>query len=454
MADRQRPSLRVALVLALAAVALVDSLSLLHGLRSQRRLRARVAADVRARVESAVPGLRGLLAPGGSAAWNAAAASALDSGLASEVEVFDGSGRRLLSRPTIPPVGHWPGPAEMERFRREGVLTLPRQSGTVARVLTYLSVVSGTDRLVLRLSTREPDLEDDSRERQEAFVGHALSLLLLLVAATLAFVPARPEAKNPAPRVLDAYEEAMGRLKEQGREIQARHEAERRQLEEVIRDKEAMARAGELTAGIVHEVRNGLGTIVGYARLVERDSPSPTAVDAARGILTECETLETVARRFMDFVKRETLQVAPLDLGRMLSRVVARELRHRSTRSRLSGLEDAGSLPGDEELLERAFENIVRNAAEAAGDRGQVFVDVGRNDDAVVVRVADDGPGMPKAQRDALRPFFTTKPGGLGLGLPIALKIVRLHAGELALRDRSPRGLEVAVRLPLSGPPV
>jgi signal transduction histidine kinase len=66
--------------------------------------------------------------------------------------------------------------------------------------------------------------------------------------------------------------------------------------------------------------------------------------------------------------------------------------------------------------------------------------------------VSDDGPGMPKAQRDGLRPFFTTKAGGLGLGLPIAFKIVRLHGGELTLADRAPRGLEVTVRLPRQGP--
>ena len=69
--------------------------------------------------------------------------------------------------------------------------------------------------------------------------------------------------------MLVAYEEAMERLRDHGEEQTERHAAERRQLEDVLRDKEALARAGELTSGIVHEVRNGLGTIVGYARLVE-----------------------------------------------------------------------------------------------------------------------------------------------------------------------------------------
>jgi signal transduction histidine kinase len=55
---------------------------------------------------------------------------------------------------------------------------------------------------------------------------------------------------------------------------------------------------------------------------------------------------------------------------------------------------------------------------------------------------------MPPARRAEIRPFFTSKAGGLGLGLPIALKIVRLHGGSLELADRTPRGLSVTVRLP------
>jgi signal transduction histidine kinase len=204
---------------------------------------------------------------------------------------------------------------------------------------------------------------------------------------------------------------------------------------------------------MVHEVRNGLGTIVGYARLMEGGGAPPVAVDAAARIREECETLETVVRRFMDFVKYETLNLGPMDLGRMLTRVVARESRGRpGGEVTLEGSGVAGPLVGDEDLLERAFENLVRNAREAAGVKGHVWIRSGCEGDAVVVTVSDDGPGIPEASRRGLRPFVTTKAGGLGLGLPIALKIVRLHAGELALSDRSPRGLVVTVRLPAQGP--
>ena len=69
------------------------------------------------------------------------------------------------------------------------------------------------------------------------------------------------------------------------------------------------------------------------------------------------------------------------------------------------------------------------------------------------VTVSDDGPGLSAQARASLRPFLTTKPGGLGLGLPIVYKIVGLHQGEILIGDRSPRGLAVSVGLPTLAAP-
>jgi signal transduction histidine kinase len=452
MADARRQSLRLAVGLALVAVGLVEIQSVLQAVRSQRRLRERVVGAVREQVASALPQITGALAGGGPESWDRAAALILASSLASEVEVFDESGHALLSRPTVSPVGHWPQPTEHQSLRGGQSVAVAVQSGSALRVLTYVPFMEGEHRLLLRLSTAVPDLEDDLSERQRVVIGHMVALSILLLAGGLVLLPPGRDSDRPRPRVLDAYEQAMVQLRERGREMSREHAVERRRMEEAIEDKEAMARAGELTAGIVHEMRNGLGTILGYARILERDAPSPAVAEAGLRIREECETLETVARRFMDFVKRETLDRASFDLGRMLSRVVAREFRHRpEVKTILTGLEGGTTLVGDEELLERAFENLVRNAADAGGTGGRVWVEIVRDTQSVIVTVADDGPGMPPERRAEIRPFFTSKVGGLGLGLPIALKIVRLHGGTLELGDRLPRGLSVTVRLPPEG---
>jgi len=201
-------------------------------------------------------------------------------------------------------------------------------------------------------------------------------------------------------------------------------------------------------------VRNGLGTIVGYARLLERGSLAEDEASAARAIRAECDTLETVVRRFTDFVRLERLQLGETDLSRLLARVVAREQRARGeVRGRLLGLDAPLVVRADEELLERAFENVVRNAIEAAAAGGR-NVEVAAHEGAgtVEITIDDDGPGLAPDHPGEIRPFYTTRPGGLGLGLPLARKIVLLHGGSLELQRREPSGARVQVRLPPGGP--
>jgi two-component system nitrogen regulation sensor histidine kinase GlnL len=246
----------------------------------------------------------------------------------------------------------------------------------------------------------------------------------------------------------------MELLRDQGVEMTARHEAERRRMEDALHEKDALARAGELTAGIVHEVRNGLGTIVGYARLLERGEQPLEATKAGRSIREECETLEAVVRRFHEFIRQERLNLAPLDLTRVLSRVVDREVGGREgVTPSLRGVDRPLALRGDEELLERAFENLVRNAAEAAGEGGgHLEIEAGVDGPWVEVRIADDGPGLSPDHPSEVRPFFTTKAGGLGLGLPLARKILLLHGGSLRLVEGADGGVTAVVGLPVSGP--
>ena len=452
MADLRRTAFRTSVAVVVVVLAVVDVQGLFQTMRSQAAVRDRIVRHERDATLAARPRLAQLLRPGGVAAWNEGAREAIQSSLAAEFEIFDFTGRRLFATPREAPVEHWPAVSDLQLVRTGEVLTLGPVAGRSARLLTYFSFQSDQDLLVLRLAAATPELAEDLRARREIIFGHAVSLVVLIVAAGLALYP-RGEAPSTPLGALGAYEEAMSRLRERGQALSREHEEERRRLERQMEDKEALARAGELTAGIAHEVRNGLATILGYARLLERSAEAPEAVEAGVRIREECETLEAVVRRFMDFVKRETLSLASFDLGRMLSRVVARESRAGGAQVSLAPAAP-GTIVGDEELLERAFENLVRNAREAAGEGGHVWVAGARDAGAVAVTIADDGPGLsPEARSTVGRPFATTKAGGLGLGLPITLKIVRLHGGDLVLADRAPQGLAATVRLPSEGPP-
>jgi len=438
--------------LAVLALGLVEVLTLVQTVRSQARDRARVLGAAAQGMAAARHGLEGALRPGGRQAWEQAAEEGLRATRAAEAEVFDASGQRLLAQPGNAPVEHWPSEGELARLRAGEVVTVGPIAGDSARVLSYATFLSGEVPVTVRVAHAVPDLVEAMHEHRQLVVGHVAALLIVLVAGGIALFPSRSASGQAPQRALDAYEAAMTRLRDEGQARTQRHDAERRRLEELFKDREAMARAGELTAGIVHEVRNGLGTIVGYARLVEQAEALPAAREAGVGIRAECETLETVIRRFMEFMKEETLNVEAFDLGRMLSRVAARESRSGPGGEVTLARGDLGTLSGDEALLERAFENLVRNAREAAGPGGHVWIDVSRAESCAVIAISDDGPGLSAVAQEKVRPFFTTKAGGLGLGLPLALKIVRLHGGDLAFANRSPRGLRVEVRVPLQGP--
>jgi signal transduction histidine kinase len=446
LAEAGRGSLRLGAVLALAMVALFEVLALAHGVRSQRRLRARVSDAAAERVAAVRPTLEPMLARGREA-WDEAAVVALDRGLATEVEVVDADGVVVYSRPNLAPVSHRLAPLERERLKVGQTHTAIAREGTALRVLTYLPLPAMGEGRLLRFASQAPDLEEAAGEWQTVLLGHLVSLGALALAGVLLLWPSSASSPAPPEGALSAYEEAMGRLRDRGQAMHESHQEETRRMEERIREQEAMARAGELTAGIVHEVRNGLGTIVGCARLVERGQD---AQGQARAILDECATLETVVRRFNDFVRLERLELAPVDLRPLASRVLAREQRgHDAVSARLVGLDEPFVVQADEALLERALENLVRNALEAASaGGGHVELRAERAFGTVLIHVEDDGAGFASDHPGEIRPFYTTRPGGLGLGLPLARKIVVLHGGELVLGSRSPRGARVTARIP------
>ena len=309
--------------------------------------------------------------------------------------------------PARAPVAHWPRPAELDRLRDGAQLLVGPLGEAEPRVLTYAAVPAGR-RPCCCAWPRRAGLVEDMRERRQLTARAHARRWSCCPGGRAGAVPRaglqaglRRARSTPTRRPWSACG-TRDRPRRGGTTPSAgawRSE---------IRDREAMARAGELTAGIVHEVRNGLGTILGYARLLEKAAARPRWRRPAR-IREECETLETLVRRFMDFVKGETLSLAPLRLARMLSRVVARETRAGPGGDRRCGRPDAPSL-ADEELLERAFENLIRNAREAAGPRGHVWVDWRAEGDSVVITVADDGPGLPAEVRGSSVPSSPPSP--------------------------------------------
>jgi PAS domain S-box-containing protein len=229
------------------------------------------------------------------------------------------------------------------------------------------------------------------------------------------------------------------------------------ELEEQLRLKDSLARLGELTAGLAHELRNGLATIHGYARLLDPERLPPPYASYVAGIRQETEALSGIVENFLNFARPARLTVQRVDLGMLARRVgdeLAREVEARGGSFRLEG--DFAAVDGDEVLLRQAFSNLCRNALEACTEAGivpEILVEGSIDPDQQVARVAvcDNGPGVDPTLRDRIfHPFFTTRTKGTGLGLALVQKIVVTHNGRVTVGSSDLGGARFLVTLPLA----
>lgn len=222
------------------------------------------------------------------------------------------------------------------------------------------------------------------------------------------------------------------------------------ELEEQLRLKEALARLGELTAGLAHEFRNGLATIHGYGRLLDPAAVPPAQRPYVEGIRQETSALGEVVTNFLRFAKPDAMALAPVDLRAVIARA-ADDVQAPDDAVRIEG--DFGIVDGDDVLLRQAFSNLLRNSLEAcaAGSVSPHISVRGVTSDTVAeILVEDNGPGLaPEALRRLFQPFATTRPAGTGLGLAIVQKVIVSHNGRIEAANRPGGGALFRIRLPL-----
>jgi two-component system sensor histidine kinase PilS (NtrC family) len=222
-------------------------------------------------------------------------------------------------------------------------------------------------------------------------------------------------------------------------------------LEEQLRLKEALARLGELTAGLAHEFRNGLATVHGYGRLLDPETLPQPQRTYVEGIREETQALNEVVTNFLRFARPEPLSLAPVDLRSLIERAAEDAP---SAQVNLSG--DFPIIPADDVLLRQAFSNLFRNSVEActAVQRPPIVSVEGRiaRSGSLYIAVSDNGPGIPvDALGKVFQPFFTLRPGGTGLGLAIVQKVIVSHNGRVVAGNRADGGALVTLALPIAG---
>lgn len=216
-----------------------------------------------------------------------------------------------------------------------------------------------------------------------------------------------------------------------------------RMLEGRVRDLQTLADLGQISAGIAHEFRNSLATMLGYLRLARRESLAERPLAQIEKAEKEGSLLAAAVDGLLAFARPMRLVTAPVSLAEVIQ-PIAEELASNSGVAIHTNGGDA-MIEGDAALLRRAFENLLRNAVESVQEKGSGDVSVRiTGDPHPHVEIHDSGMGLDPADVPRLLlPFQSQKASGYGLGLPLARKIVMLHGGTLTLRGAPGSGATV-----------
>jgi two-component system sensor histidine kinase PilS (NtrC family) len=217
---------------------------------------------------------------------------------------------------------------------------------------------------------------------------------------------------------------------------------ELRRLGEEAQRHERLAAVGRLAAGLAHELRNPLASMSGAVQmLTSTPSSDPDNRRLADIVSSETDRLNRLVTDFLGFARPMPPQMGRLDLADLVGRTLDM-LAHSPDfeRVRLVSRLGPAEVMGDANQLRQAIWNLLVNAGQATGGKGEVTVEVRSEGSRVVLEVSDDGPGISEADIGRIfEPFFTTKEGGTGLGLPTAEALVRAHQGSLEAQ-RGPKG--------------
>lgn len=236
-----------------------------------------------------------------------------------------------------------------------------------------------------------------------------------------------------------------------------------RELEDQIQRSERLAALGLLAAGMAHEVRNPLVGVRAAAQLMEREpSFAPGLQEFTGTIIREVDRLNRLVDELLAFGGRRRLRIEPCNVNQVVEEALRLEESTLKAESVCVVRRYDPELPavaGDSDRLLQVFLNLIRNGTEAMGGKGGELTVRTRFErlagqcggrSAAVAEIVDGGPGIPAEMREQLfNPFFSTRHGGTGLGLPISQRIVEEHGGAIEVQSQLGTGTTFRVLLPI-----
>ncbi|HET7212038.1 MAG TPA: ATP-binding protein [Terriglobia bacterium] len=256
------------------------------------------------------------------------------------------------------------------------------------------------------------------------------------------------------PRISASVQFAQKEGEPVGALVTVRDAGTRAQLEDQIAVATRLAALGRITSGVAHEVKNPLNAMVLQleilkAKLAERGEVVKPQIET---LSSEIRRLDRVVKTFLDFTRPVELRLSETDLEQMVREVFTlAEPQAHQNRVRLT-IEKNGPVPRlkvDRDLFKQALLNLVLNGCQAMPSGGELKIRPRKSDRRVELEIADQGVGIPPdVQPRIFSLFFTTKPGGSGVGLAMAYRIIQLHNGSIDFSSEPNHGTTFRIALP------
>lgn len=224
------------------------------------------------------------------------------------------------------------------------------------------------------------------------------------------------------------------------------------QTRERLVEGEKLAAVGRLASAVAHEIRNPVAIISSAMEAAASASFGPQEREEMADIaLVEAKRLEKLTTDFLTYAQPSNQPETPVDAAALSSYLGSIARTQALTRQvNFDIVADEGCVVmGNEDQLQRALMNLIRNAIDACPDGGLVGVRVSQSVGIVRIAIENGGPAIPEyAVPQIFEPFFTAKRGGTGLGLAIARRVVEAHRGELILEANDAGRIVFALLLP------
>jgi two-component system, NtrC family, sensor histidine kinase HydH len=218
------------------------------------------------------------------------------------------------------------------------------------------------------------------------------------------------------------------------------------------------AELAELAGGFIHEIKNHLSTLGLNFQLLAEDFAEPQtqrerrALERVLRLQNEVQRLVNVSNDFLRFARIVDVKLQPDSLAGVVEEMVdffAPTARQANIEIKIYLPADLPAVAMDRDMLKQALLNLMLNAEQAMPEGGELTIQAMVEPGHIALSLIDTGKGMtPDILAKIFRPFFSTKPGGSGLGLATTRKIILAHGGSIDVQSELGRGTKFTIRLP------